>query len=192
MGSEMCIRDRSLTAPANATTGAVTLYADTDATFDSCGIVVTAVTGGVTPPPPPPPVVTVDPADNLLTNGDFANGATDWLTCGGVSGVDAQGTNNSDGLVLSTTACVFQEFAAEPGKQYALSCSALATSFASMTLSYTDVGFNALASSESAIPGTTFSTVTATETAPAGTAQGAVTLYADDSAVFDDCAVVEL
>ena len=99
----------------------------------------------------------------------------------------------SDGaLVLGNTACVFQEFAAEPGKQYALSCSARATSFASITISYSDVGFNALASSESAVPGTVFSTVTATESAPAGTSQGAVTLYADNSAVFDDCAVVEL
>jgi len=95
-------------------------------------------------------------------------------------------------LVLGTTACVFQEFAAVPGKQYTVSCSGLATSFASITLSYSDAGFNALASSESAVPGTAFSTVAATETAPANTAQGAVTLYADESAVFDDCAVVEL
>ena len=183
-----------LTAPANAATAAVTLYADTDATFDSCGIVATGLTGGTTPVPPvtPPPVVTVDPLDNLLTNGDFSNGATDWLTCGGASSVEAQGTNNSDGLVLSTTACVFQEFPAEPGKQYTLSCSGLATGFASITLGYSDVGFNTIASGESSVPGTAFSALSVTETAPANTAQGAVTLYADDSAVFDDCAVVEL
>ena len=183
----------SLTAPVNAARGVVTLFADSDATFDSCGIVASGLTGGVTPPVlPPAPVVTVDPTDNLLTNGDFANGATDWLTCGGASSVDAQGTNNSDGLVLGTTACIFQEFTAEPGKEYALSCSGRATSFASLTLGFSDAGFNTIASSQSAVPGTAFSTVTATETAPADTAQGAVTLYADDSAVFDDCTVVEL
>ena len=186
----------ALTAPVNAASAAVTLYADTDATFDSCGIVVTGSVDGVTPVvpvAPPAPAVTIDPADNLLTNGDFASGDTDWVTCGsGPFGVEAEGANSSDGLVLGTTACVFQEFAAVPGKQYTVSCSGLATSFASITLSYSDAGFNALASSESAVPGTAFSTVAATETAPANTAQGAVTLYADESAVFDDCAVVEL
>ena len=180
----------TLAAPVNAATGVVTLYADSDATFDSCGIVVTGPAAAATPPPVAPPAV--DPADNLISNGDFSNGITDWLTCGGDFSVEAQGTNNSDGLVLGTTACVFQDFAADPGKQYTVSCSGLATSFASMSLTYSDAGFNALTSSESAVPGTAFSTITATETAPANTAQGAVTLYADNSAVFDDCMVVEL
>ena len=61
-----------------------------------------------------------------------------------------------------------------------------------MTLSYSDTSFAALVSSEIPVPGGTFSVLSATETAPANTAQGVVTLYADDFAVFDDCAVVEV
>ena len=167
----------------------MTLYADTDATFDSCAL---AVAGGVTPVAPVDPVTPTNSADNLLANGDFANGTAGWESCGGASSVVAQGTNNSDGLVLGTLGCLFQEFAAEVDTEYALSCSGHAIGFSSMTLSYSDTSFAALTSSEVPVPGTTFSTVSATETAPANTAQGVVTLYADDFAVFDDCAVVEV
>ena len=182
----------ALTAPATATSGVVTLYADTDASFDSCGVVAA---GGVTATPqpvaPPAAAIPVDPADNLLANGDFTNGAANWLTCGGDFDIEAQGANNSDAAVLGTTACVFQEFEAVAGQEYELSCSGRATGFASITLSYSDVSFSALATKESTVPGSTFSNVTATETAPANTAQGAVTLYADESATFDNCVVVE-
>ena len=179
----------ALTAPAGTFVGAVTLYADTDATFDSCAL---AVAGGVTPVAPVDPVTPTNSADNLLANGDFANGTAGWESCGGASSVVSQGTNNSDGLVLGTVGCLFQEFAAEVDTEYALSCSGRAIGFSSMTLSYSDTSFAALTSSEVPVPGTTFSTVSATETAPANTAQGVVTLYADDFAVFDDCAVVEV
>ena len=151
--------------------------------------------GGVTattqPVAPPAAAIPVDPAENLLANGDFTNGAANWLTCGGDFDIEAQGANNSDAAVLGTTACVFQEFEAVAGQEYELSCSGRATGFASITLSYSDVSFSALATKESTVPGSTFSNVTATETAPANTAQGAVTLYADESATFDNCVVVE-
>ena len=188
-GNTFQATNAALTAPAGAVLGAVTLFADTDATFDSCGLVAT---GGVTPPAPPAPVTPVDSADNLLVNGDFSNGTAGWESCGGATSIAAQGTNNSDGLVLGTLGCLFQEFPAETDTQYELSCSGRATGFSTMTLSYSDTSFAALVSSEIPVPGGTFSVLSATETAPANTAQGVVTLYADDFAVFDDCAVVEV
>jgi len=48
---------------------------------------MTGPAAAVTPPP-------VDPADNLISNGDFSKGTTDWLTCGGEFSVEVQGTNN--------------------------------------------------------------------------------------------------
>ncbi len=175
----------AITASDNARYGAVTLFGESDASFDSCGVVIT---GGVTPEP----VVVVDPADNLLSNGDFSNGGTEWLSCGGSTEIEALGPDNTDALVLGTTSCAFQEFEATPGSEYAVSCSASSTAFASLTIGFSDVEFTGLASNESSVAGTAFTTVVVGETAPAGTARGAVTLYADDSAVFDNCAVVEL
>jgi len=172
----------------------VTLYAGCDTSFDSCGIEATNAAVGVTPAQtiaPPAAAIPVD-TDNLPANGDFNNGAANWLTCGGEFDIEAQGINNCDAVVLGKTACVFQEFAAAAGIEYGLSYSAMATGFASLTLSHSDVSFSVLASRESAVTSSTFNAVTAFETTPDDTAQGAVTLYADNSAVCDNCTMIEL
>ena len=177
----------ALTAPANTSYGAVTFYAETSAAFDNCSLVAT---GSVTPVPvepvlPPP----VDAADNLLVDGDFSVGYSapvpGWLNCGGVSSIDGE-------LAVGTAGCAYQEFAIETGKEYALSCSSRSTGFASMQISFSDESFEVLASSSAVIPGSSATSVSATGIAPALAARGVVTLYADQSAVFDDCAVVEL
>ncbi len=176
--------DFAITASNNASRGAVTLYSESSASFDSCGVVIT---DGVVEP-----IIPVDSPDNLLTNGDFANGGTEWLSCGGTTEIDAVGTDNSTAVTLGSTSCVFQEFSAYPGKQYGLSCIGSTTSFASMSVSFSDLSFTELASKEVSVPSSMLSALYGEETAPAATARGAVTLYADDAAVFDDCAVVEL
>ena len=61
-----------------------------------------------------------------------------------------------------------------------------------MQISFSDESFEVLASSSAVIPGSSTTLVSATGIAPALAARGVVTLYADQSAVFDDCAVVEL
>lgn len=95
-------------------------------------------------------------------------------------------------MVLGETSCLFQEFAATPGSEYALRCAAGSADFASLTISFSDSQFVQLASDEATVPGTALSTVSATGTAPANTVRGAATLYADDTATFDNCVVVEL
>jgi len=83
-----------------------------------------------------------------------------------------------------------------PSKKYQeideISCRASSTDFASVTLLYSDTNFTSLLESESQVPSTSLSTVTASETAPANTVRGVITLYSDVTAVFDDCAAVEL
>lgn len=181
--------DIAFTAAGNASSGAVTLYGESDALFDSCGVVVT---GGVVVEP----IIPVDSADNLLSNGDFSNGGTDWLSCGGTTEIDSVGSDNSSAVTLGTTSCVFQEFAATPGNEYGLSCLGSSDTFASISVSFSDLSFTELVSTEASVPGpvpgATLSPLFVSETAPATTARGAVTLYADDAAIFDDCAVVEL
>lgn len=173
-----------VTASDNARFGAVTLYGEAAASFDSCGVVASSAV--------PEPVAPVDPSDNLLSNGDFTNGGTDWLSCGGSTEIDTVGTGNSNALALGAASCVYQEFEATPGKQYTVSCAGSADAYASVSVSYSNAAFTQLASNESPVTGATLSAVSVTETAPATTVRGAVTLYADDSAVFDDCSVVEL
>lgn len=175
----------SVTASDTASSGAITLYGENNASFDSCGVVITGSA-------PVEPIIPVDSPDSLLTNGDFANGGTDWLSCGGTTEIDAVGTDNSDAVTLGTTSCVFQEFAAEPGKDYGLSCVGSSSDFASMSVSFSDASFIELASNAASVPASVLTALYVEETAPVGTARGAVTLYADDSAVFDDCVVVEL
>jgi len=179
----------AITASNTASSAAITLYADTDASFDSCGVVIT---GGVVDPEPEPTVTPVDSANNLLTNGDFTNDGNEWLSCGGTTDIDTVGTGNSNAVTLGVESCVFQEFDVTPGSDYAVSCAASAIDFASLTISFADADFTQLASNEATVPGETLSPVQIAETAPANTARGAVTLYADQSAVFDDCVVVEL
>ncbi len=169
-----------VTASDNARYGAVTLYAGSNASFDSCGIVINSE-------------VEVNPVDtgNLLTNGDFANGGSDWLSCGGSTEINTVGTDNSNAISLGAGGCIFQEFQATPGSEYGLSCMGSSNTYASITVSFSDINYTQLVSNE-AVAGPTTLALTVAETAPATTARGAVTLYADDAAVFDDCAVVEL
>ncbi len=175
----------AVTAPVNASVGVVTLYGDTDATFDNCRVVATGGTLPVAPEAPAP----VDPADNLLLDGDFTEGyaaaTPGWLSCGGETSTDGE-------LVLGALGCSYQEFTVSTEREYALSCSGSAVGYSSMQLSFVDQNFVVLASTEALVPGSATSTLSASEIAPAGTALGVVTLYADQSATFDNCAVVEL
>lgn len=169
-----------LTSAGNAVIGVVTLYADTDATFDSCAVEEIA-----------DPFIPVSGANDLLTNGDFANTNNGWLSCGGGNSIGALGTDNSAAMVLENGGCVYQEFNATAGKTYELICRASSPSYASVSLSYSDVNFTPLAKSEAPVLSAVISSVFTAQTAPTNTARAAVTLYADESAVFDNCAVVE-
>lgn len=174
----------SIAANDNASVGAITLYADTEAMFDSCGVVVT---GGVTPVP----FVPVSDADNLISNGDFSNDGNGWLSCGGTRSIVRTDPDNNKAMALGAGGCVYQEFSATPGVTYDFSCRGSTTEYAGVSLSYSDVNFASLAGDNASVAGATLSAVNLSETAPSNAVRGSVTLYADESAVFDDCAVVE-
>lgn len=174
----------SIAANDNARIGAITLYTDSGAKFDSCGVVVT---GGVTPAP----FVPVNDADNLIKNGDFTNDNTDWLSCGGTQSIVATDQNNNKAMALGAGGCVYQEFSITPGKSYELSCRGSAVEFSSLSISYSDLNFVSLGGDNTPVAGATLSPVSTSAISPLNAARGSVTLYADESAVFDDCAVVE-
>ena len=176
----------TVTAPDSSAQGVITLYSDNLGSFDNC-VVTTDAAVSAPQPSTPEPTAPAASADNLLSNGDFTIGDTDWFTCGGSHTISSGNT-----LELAAGGCIFQEFAATPGETYEISCSASSADFASVTLLYSDSAFTSLATSESQVPGTSFSTVTASEIAPANTVRGVITLFADDTAVFDDCEAVEL
>lgn len=166
-----------------AAVGSVTLYAESDATFDNCAIMVSSE---------PPPLEPVQVADNILINGDFSDDSTGWFECGGTHTVQAEGVDNSDALVLNNNGCIYQEFTAEINKRYRLSCQSRATGYASATLGFTNAGYQTIDSNDITVPGSTFSNVLTTVVAPDDSVYGVVTLYADSSAVFDNCAVEKL
>ena len=177
----------SVTAPAETAIGVITLFASEQGNFDNC--IVTTDASSVVPevPEAPEPFVPVDNADNLLSNGDFISSTTAWQSCEGA----AVSVNNNSALELGG-GCIFQEFEATAGSTYAASCRAGSDEFASVSISYSDVDFVQLAISETVVPGTSLSPTEVADTAPVNTTRGFITLYADDVAVFDDCAVVEL
>ena len=179
----------TVVAPDSSAQGVITLYSDDQGSFDNC-VVTTDAPAPV--PSQPEPIVPVSAADNLLSNGDFTNGDSDWFSCGGSHSISNAGANNSDALEIAGGGCLFQEFTATPGSSYEISCSASATAFSSVTLLFSDVGFTSLAEIEAQVPGTSLATVSVAETAPANTVRGVITLYSDDTAVFDNCAAVEL
>lgn len=132
------------------------------------------------------------PIDNHLFNGSFNSGTADWASCGGRHSISAVGTHSSNAMVASAGGCVYQEFLVERGKEYELNCQASATNTATLTLTFTDDDSVPLATNEASVTSSALSTVTVSGTAPGSAIFGVATLSAEDTAVFDDCIVVEI
>lgn len=173
----------SVDTSANTRIGVLTLYADTDATFDSCGVVAT---NQITPPP------STVVANNLLSNGDFSQSSANWLSCGGSQEVQHQGATGNYSMLLTNGGCVYQEFATELNATYKMSCQGRATGFASATLGFSDTNYNTLSSSEIPIVGVSSSGISVTGVAPVSAERGVITLYADQSAVVDNCSIEKI
>jgi hypothetical protein len=174
----------SATAPATAANGVITLYIDKQGTFDNCQVIAN---GTNVIPEEPEPVVPVDPSNNLIANGNFADGVTNWQSCGGELSLSA---DSNPSLALSGS-CVFQGFEITPGSTYEARCTVGSEAYASVSVSFSDANFAQLAISDASATSATASPVSISDTAPANSAHGFITLYADSDATFDDCTVIE-
>jgi len=181
----------NLRAPANVHYAAVTLYSEGTARFDRCELVQD--TGQPTIDPTEPPVTV---ADNLISNGDFEQGKSAWNDCSrrGLTSATADAANGSGAIQIQSSGCLYQEFALPPGKRYELSCASksAATRYSSMSLTLMNESYTTLTSDYKPVGRNVFQTYKTSLFTPIDGRIGAVTLYSEDTAQFDDCSVVEL
>ena len=149
---------------------------------------------GVNPEPPvvqpEPPVVQVD---NILVNGGFEAGKNNWLDCSDASLSVAGGrpSNGTQALSQNTGACLYQEFAVQPGETYTVSCDAFTqgSAYSSISLNILDAGYNELLTESSVVTETDYTAYGQSLTAPQNAAFAAVTLYSEGPTWYDSCVV---
>ncbi len=181
----------SLTAPVNSFYGSVTLYSEGTAYFDRCELIQEG-TPTTTPPTEPP----ASPDNSLISNGDFENGKTNWTDCSRpeLTGTTSDSANGAIAMQVQNAGCIYQEFPLTPGKTYELSClsKSAATNYSSLSLTLMNESYTTLASDHKPIGRDFFQSYKAQLFTPFDGRIGAVTLYSEDTAQFDDCSVVEI
>ncbi len=180
-----------ITAPANAYHGSVTLYSEGTAYVDRCELVESAAT---TPQPPTTPVI--PQANSLINNGDFEQGKASWSDCStpSLTSATSDAANGLGAMQVENAGCLYQEFPITPGKTYQLSClsKSQATNYSSMSLTLMTDNYTALASDHKPVGRNFFQSYSTELFTPIDGRIGAVTLYSEDGAQFDDCAVIAL
>lgn len=178
----------TVTAPEGSTAGSVTLYAEGTGLFDQCSI-VTVDDSEIEP------LVPENSTDgsNLLVNGDFEQGKTNWLDCAS-SSLNRPMANEHNGtaaLQVENAGCVYQEFTVIPGKQYNLSCKAISegTRYSSISLQISDQSYIELAGTDIPVASNSYNDYSVSLVAPNDAVFSAVTLYSEDTAIFDECTV---
>jgi len=171
------------TAPANATSGFVSLYSNGNLTIDDCVLEVRDST--------PPPT-----SDNLLENGTFGsadanNAPLDWsVGCGG-NYTTFNVSPARKKLTLSNGACVDQslntsDISELAGQNYVFSCDASRSAdldFASLSVFFDDIPTSKEIDVAFAAPGR----VELFGTAPANATSGFVSIYSDGALTVDNC-----
>jgi len=179
----------SISAPANAAYASVTLYSEGTAYVDHCELVVD---GNSTPPTTPPPV---SQANSLISNGDFEQGKTNWNDCSqpSLAGATADAANGNNAMQIQNAGCLYQEFPVTPGKTYEFSClsKSAATNYTSMSLTLMNESYTTLASDQKPVGRDFYQSYQTSVFTPFEGRIGAVTLYSEDTAQFDDCVVLE-
>jgi len=177
-----------LEAPANAYYASVTLYSEGTSYFDHCELVQDSA-----PSNPEPPVLI---GTNLISNGDFEQGKTDWIDCSqsSLTSASSDAANGNGAMQVKDSGCIYQEFAATPGKTYQLSClsKSAATNYSSLSLTLMSQNYTTLDSDHKPVGRDIFQNYQTSLFTPFEGRIGAVTLYSEDTAQFDDCSVVEL
>jgi len=139
----------------------------------------------------PPDATDVD--TNRMVNGGFESGLSNWQTCADESLVrtGAGASTGTQALETSQGACLYQEFDIRAGERYRVQCDARTdpSVYSSLSLIMQDASYEALDSTVSVIVGERYRQYGGRVDAPAGAAIGALTLYAEGPAAFDNCLV---
>ncbi len=179
----------SLEAPENAQYASVTLYSEGNAHYDRCELLQSSVSV-------PPVEAPVSAANSLITNGGFEQSKTSWNDCSRteLTNVTSDSANGSGAMQIQNAGCLYQEFPVTPGKTYQLSCASKSdgTRYSSLSLTLMSENYTTLNSEHKPVGRNFYQTYKASLFTPIDGRIGAVTLYSEDNAQFDDCAVVEL
>lgn len=181
----------ALEASTSTVYAAVGVYSEGTTNFDRCELVPGSAPQ--VPTTPTPPIVT---DNSLISNGGFEDGGAGWFNCAQASltNVSADAANGSAAMQIENAGCLYQEFPVTAGKTYQMACQAksAATEYSSLTLTLMNQNYTALDSATKPVGRNNFQTYQAQLFTPASGSIGAITLYSEDQAQFDDCVVVEL
>ena len=181
----------TLEAPTGAAQASITLYSEGTAFFDRCELVIESGGAPVAP-------VTPDVPDNLnlLSNGNFEQGKTAWQDCASptLSAVSNDASDGVNSMQVENAGCLYQEFPVTPGRNYELTCVAKSEASAYSSLSFTlmNQNYTSLASDHKPVGRDFYQVYQSRLFTPVEGSIGAVTLYSEDSANFDDCSIIEL
>lgn len=191
LGSQYVAYTGSVVAPIGARQGSLGLYSEGNARFDRCSVTASANPDTPEPPTTEPPPEPSNP--NLLLNGGFEQQKASWEDCSAESLTrgSADSAQGAGALEITGAGCLYQEFAVSPGVEYKLHCSAKSagTRYTSLSLQITDQSRTELDAIEIPVGNTSYKSYETTVIAPANSVHSAVTLYSEDTGLFDNCYV---
>ena len=152
-------------------------------------------------PAPQPPVdpepVEPDPsevAENLLVNGGFETGDSDWLECANadLTSLSFAARHGNQAMTVDAGGCLYQEFPVTVGISYDVACEARngESVYSSVSMQMLTADYAELAIAEAVVASREYSTVSTLLEAGSGSVRGVVNLYSEGPADFDSCRVL--
>jgi len=129
-------------------------------------------------------------------DGNSEQGKANWNDCSlpSLTSAFTDAANGSGAIQIQNAGCLYQEFPLTPGKRYQLSCisKSQAIQYSSISLTLMSENYTSLVNDHKPVGQNVYQTYQTELFTPFEGRIGAVTLYSEDTAQFDDCAVVEL
>jgi len=179
ISDQYLISNTAAVAPDGSKYATVWVYADGQAFLDSCSVVASDEAAPTAP------------VSNLIQNAGFEHDLAGWNNCGSgqnYSIITSDVTEGAKALKVSGNGCAYQDLSIEAGQTYTLTCQATGgAKWGSVTLSYLDSSWTSIAEEVVAINSNSFESYTTTLAAPADAKYAAITFYAEDATVYDDC-----
>lgn len=173
----------NLTSPANTRYGVVVLYSEDTSRFDDC-ILTSDGSGPINPPINPPT------GGNLITNGGFESGLSNWQSCANAASLSTtgNGTDDSQSATIQNAGCMYQEVLIEAGQTYSATCDGYSDgSWTTMLLALMDNSYNSLSDDYVVYDTSYYEEKSVNLTAPNNGAYAAVVLYSEGIGNFDNC-----
>jgi len=185
------------TAPANTTYALALIYSEDQMLIDNC---VLSNQSDIEPEPQPEPEPEPQPepeptpvVSNLLFNGGFESGLSNWQSCGNADNLNLN-TNAAEGAqaleIIGGAGCLYQEVTVNVGQSHTLTCEAQrpSTPWSIVQLSYLDSQYNALLSNIAQIAtSNSYATYSVPGTAPSNTSFAVALIYSEDQTLVDNC-----